>query len=92
MAPRIPVRRDGVLSRQIGDESVLYDSEKDSVHIINAMAEFVWNMCDGSNSLDEIERHLNDTHTIPEEATVREDLESIIQSFVDLGVLSINAA
>lgn len=88
MATRMPLRKDGILSRQLGDESVLYDSEKDSVHIINYLAEFVWNMCDGSHSLDEIEECVKDTYTVPDGATVREDLEGIIQSFVDLGILS----
>jgi len=82
-----PLRKEGILSRQLGDETVLYDSENGDVHIINTTAEFVWNLCDGSHSLDEIEQRIRETSEVPEEATVREDLENIIQSFNDLGVL-----
>lgn len=83
-----PLRKEGILSRQLGDETVLYDSENGDVHIINTMAEFVWNLCDGSHSLDDIELRIRETSEVPEGTPVREDLDKIIQSFSNLGVLA----
>ena len=66
---------------------MLYDSEKGSVHIINSVAEFVWGMCDGCHTLGEIEKRLEDAYRVPEEATLKRDLENIVQSFSNLGLL-----
>jgi len=73
--------------RQLGDEWVLYDSGKGSVHILNSMAEQVWNMCDGSKELDGIEQYIRDSYDVPDGADVRKDLEDIIRNFTDLGVI-----
>jgi Mg2+/Co2+ transporter CorB len=82
-----PLRKDGVLSRKLGKEWMLFDPEKGAIHIINAMAEFVWNMCDGSHSLDEMERRLKDVYQVPDGANLNRDLQSIIQSFTSMGLL-----
>jgi hypothetical protein len=66
---------------------MLYDPEIDSIHIINAMAEFVWRMCDGCHSIEEMERQIADAYNVPAGANVRADVQSVIQSFADLGML-----
>ena len=80
------LRKDGILSRKLGDEWILYDPEKGSIHIINPMAEFVWRMCDGSHSLDEMEKRVGGTYNVPEGVTLKRDLENIIQSFAKMGL------
>ena len=87
MSVKGPLRKDGISSKRLGEEWILYDAEKGSIHIINAMAEFVWKMCDGSHSLDEIEKDVKDVYQIPEGADLSRDLESIIQSFASMGLL-----
>jgi len=84
-----PLRREGVLSRQLGDESILYDSKNGNVHVINSVAEFVWNMCDGSHSLSDMERHVQERYQSSGEANVLEDLRNIIQDFLNLGVVTL---
>jgi PqqD family protein of HPr-rel-A system len=87
MGTRKPRRKDRILSRQLGDEWMLYDSDSGTVHIINPMAEFIWNLCDGSNDLDDLERHTNSSFDVPEGTDVRKNLEDIIQNFADLKVI-----
>ena len=81
-----PLRKEGILSRKLGDEWMLYDTEKGSIHIINAMAEFVWGMCDGCHTLDEMEKHVKEAYSVPEGVTPKIDLENIVQSFANLGL------
>ncbi len=81
-----PLRKEGILSKKLGDEWMLYDTEKGSIHVINTMAEFVWKMCDGSHTLDEMEKCIKDAYYVPEGATLKRDLENIIQSFANMGL------
>lgn len=87
MNSKRPLQKDGVLSRKVGDEWVLYDSEKGSLHVINSMAEFVWRMCDGSNDLDKIEDHVRGAFLVPDKTNLRKDVEDIIRNFNNLGIL-----
>ena len=67
---------------------MLLDRETGSLHMINAMAEFVWRMCDGHHSIDEMEQRVADAHEFPVGTDVRADLQSVIQCFADLGILA----
>jgi len=82
-----PLRKEGILSRKLGDEWILYDTEKGSIHIINPMAEFVWGMCDGCHTFDEMEKRVEEAYSVPEGVTLKRDLENIVQSFANMGLL-----
>lgn len=82
-----PVRREGVLSRRVGEEWMLYDTNNESVHIINQVAVFVWNMCDGEHTLEDMEKSVTDEYDVSEGQKVTKDVEGIINSFNELGVL-----
>lgn len=83
-----PARKDGILSRQLGEEWILYDTQNGTVHVINAMAEFIWRMCDGTHDLTAMEEGIREIYAVPESKKARKDLEEIIQQFTDLGVLA----
>ncbi len=83
-----PIRKEGIQCRKIGDERLFYDPETGAVHVTNATAEFVWDMCDGQHSLDDMERHLAQVYEVPGEANLRTDLETVIQAFADGGMLA----
>ena len=84
-----PLRKDNILSRQLGNEWILYDTASGAVHVINSMAEFVWRMCDGSHDLVDIENGIRNAHMVPEDRNVGKDLGDIIRKFADLGVISL---
>jgi len=50
----LPLRREGIRSYPIDDEAVLYDVAHDAVHYLNATARFIWERCDGHQTIDEI--------------------------------------
>jgi PqqD family protein of HPr-rel-A system len=82
-----PLRRNDIISRKVGDEWIVYDSENGSVHVLNGAAEFVLRLCDGSHSLSEIEMQIQDVYDISEGTLVRKDLEEIYHTFTKLGVI-----
>jgi len=82
-----PARKGGILSRQLGDEWLLYDETNSSVHVVNSVAEFVWRMCDGSRTLPNIEDEMQKAFSVPAGVSLRKDLEVIIQNFLDIGVI-----
>lgn len=84
---RKPLRKSDLMSQKIGDECMLYNPAKGSIHVINGTAEFVLNLCDGTHSLTEIEQQVREAHHIPEGNHVRKDLEAILHSFTDLGII-----
>lgn len=87
MDTRKPLRKSDIVSQKIGDECMLYDPSTGSMHVINSTAEFVFNLCDGTKNLGEIEHLMQKTHQISEKHHVRKDLEAILKSFSDLGII-----
>lgn len=87
-----PLRKESILSRRLGDEWLLYDSENGSIHIVNSTGEFIWRMCDGTHDLSEIEEHVREAHSVPADTNLRRDVEEIIRTFADIGILSYERA
>lgn len=88
MDKKKPLCKEGVLSRQVGEEWMLYDSTQETVHVINKTAEFVWRLCDGSHSVSEIRQKMQDNFDVLDERKIKEDIEDILKKFSDLGVLT----
>lgn len=83
-----PLRKDSILSKQLGDEWLLYDSEKGSIHIVNSTGELIWRMCDGTHDLSRIEEHLREVYSVPADTDLRRNVEDIIRTFADIGILT----
>jgi hypothetical protein len=52
------------------------------------MAEFVWRMCDGSHTIADMELRIADAYDVPAGTDVRADLQAMIRSFTDQGMLT----
>lgn len=87
MSTKGPLRREGILGRKLGDEWMLYDPENGVVHILNATAESVWELCDGKHGHDEIAKHLRDDYQVPDGVELKNDVGDIIKGFADKGLL-----
>ena len=83
-----PRRKKGIALRRMGDECVLYDSEKGSIHIVNAVAASVWEMCDGSRSLVDMERELRAKYAVPDGSAVKADIRTILRDFGSLDAIT----
>lgn len=76
-----------ILRRQLDGEWILFDPEAESIHVINEMANVVWTMCDGSRTIDEMVTEIDERYEVPDTGQVRSDVEGILASFAELGVL-----
>jgi hypothetical protein len=82
-----PIRKEDVHARKLGEEWLLYDSEREKVHILNPTAEFVWRMCDGSHDIAAIKAKLHGLYDIHDEQQLDNDLRQILEEFDQLGML-----
>lgn len=87
MSTKGPLRKEGIFSRKLGDEWMLYDPESGVVHVINATAQSVWDLCDGDHGPDEIVHSLRDIFEVPDGTPVRKEIDDIIEAFLDKGLL-----
>ncbi len=92
MAEDRPVRKPGVLARQLGDEWILYDSETGDLHVVNEVAGFVWEMCDGSSSLEQMSDRVREAYDVPADADLMADLHGIIASLRERRLCTAGAA
>jgi hypothetical protein len=86
-----PLRKEGVLLEKLEDECLLYDENQMKLHVLNPVAGFVWEMCDGATSISDMEEKVRENFEVPGEVTLKEDLLDIIREFADLELLSFPA-
>jgi hypothetical protein len=58
-------RREGLVIRELADEVLVYDLDRDRAHCLNQTAAFVWQRCDGRTSTSEIARALGKGASAP---------------------------
>jgi hypothetical protein len=51
-------RRDGLVIRELDDETLVYDQERDEAHCLNQTAAMVWEQCDGKTTAVQAARSL----------------------------------
>ena len=54
-AARPLARKDGLVIEELDGETLLYDTERDKAHCLNAAAARIWKLCDGKLTVEEIE-------------------------------------
>lgn len=51
--------------REVDDETLVYDTERDKAHCLNRTAALVWEQCDGKTSAREAARFLRSEFSVP---------------------------
>ena len=87
MSGEKPLQNKNILTRKMGEEWMLYDSSNESIHVINSTAEFVWRLCDGTHTVDDIKKELSKAYHVSGSIYRNKDIEDIIEKFYELGVL-----
>jgi hypothetical protein len=64
-------RKEGLLIRELPDEMLVYDLERDKAHCLNPTAALVWKHCDGQRTVPEL------AHMLEDELKVQVDEELI---------------
>lgn len=78
MIPNQPKRNESVTQQRLGEETLVYTSESESVHVLNKTAGFIWSLCDGKRSIREIEEEIRNNYKLEPEADVGNDLIRVL--------------
>jgi|DewCreStandDraft_2_1066082.scaffolds.fasta_scaffold00296_2 PqqD family protein of HPr-rel-A system len=81
-----PRRVADVTASDLDDELVLYNLRTDQVHVLNATAAAIWELCDGSLTADEIAAVLADACSVPL-ARVQPDVQNMLAEFHQAGLI-----
>ncbi len=84
---RIPLKKEQIVIRDIGDEAVLYNPETKAIHVLNKTSSMVWEYCDGKHSLKMIENKIMEKFNVSNTQYVKDDIREIISQFSELGLI-----
>lgn len=79
-------KRSDILERKMGEEHMLYDVAGRKVHVLNKTAYFIWGLCDGVRTLDDMV-HQAAADFKAEPGHVKADIEECIQELRALSLL-----
>jgi hypothetical protein len=63
-------QKDSLVIRELDDETLVYDIERDEAHCLNQTAALVWKHCDGKTTAREAVQSLQSTLGVPVEADI----------------------
>jgi len=64
--PQAPLaRNEGLVIRELPDEVLVYDLERDKAHCLNQTAAFIWKHCDGHTTVSEMKGLLENSLKVP---------------------------
>lgn len=78
--PAAPRHASQVVERVVDGELVLYDSERQYVHALNATAAFIWQACEGSRGAADIAAALAERYP-QQSGEIEEDVARTLQMF-----------
>ena len=83
-----PLRRQGILSKGLGNEIVIYDKDGKTIHVLNCTAHTIWELCDGSHTLPEMEQIIRARFAIPDgKDDVAADIQCVLTEFAKKGLI-----
>jgi hypothetical protein len=91
MTDQGPRRRPGVVARPLEDECLLYDEARGRIHVLNAVAGCVWNLCDGAHSLESMAEEVRGAYDVRDETAVTDEIGSVVAVFAGLDLLDLAA-
>jgi PqqD family protein of HPr-rel-A system len=83
-----PVPRPDVSAYTLDEELVVYDPRSAETYLLNPTAAYVWEACDGENTIEEIARGLSEGYAIDVERAL-DDVREIIQGFQRAGLIAL---
>jgi coenzyme PQQ synthesis protein D (PqqD) len=86
MDTTIPARSADVTLQRVGNEAILHDRRNGRAHVINSSAARIWDLCDGSATVDEIAERFAASYAMPA-SEVHADVVAILARFRELRVL-----
>jgi hypothetical protein len=82
-----PVKRPGLTENLSGGELFIYDDQGSELSVLNATALFIWSLCDGENSAEQIGAVMADIYPEAPLDRLRDDIAITLQAFHDKRLL-----
>ena len=82
-----PVRKQGLIVQDMGRESLLYSAEGKVIHVLNLTAKLIWELCDGTHTVNDMERKLRMNFSTSKEHNVVEDIKRTLDLFVSKEII-----
>lgn len=82
----IPTPRADVIFQDVDGDSLILDKSGGLIHQLNATASFIWQNCDGINSIESISNILVENYSVVEQDAQR-DVLAVIANFKELSLL-----
>ncbi|MFC1572218.1 HPr-rel-A system PqqD family peptide chaperone [Candidatus Eisenbacteria bacterium] len=82
-----PLRKNSLLIRRMGEETVLYDRNTGAIHTLNPTALLIWDLCDGKHALEDMEQAIRKQFSVGETETVLADIRDVLSHFREEGLL-----
>ncbi len=76
-----PLHKSNLLLKDLGGEFLIYSAEHKEIHVINPTAQLIWELCDGTHTVDEIVQELRAHFSIPVESDVTTDIQDTLDTF-----------
>ena len=81
-----PTRKTNLEIRRVGEEVLVHDLDRAKVHILNATAGDVLDLCDGEHSIDDLARALADA-TGADAREIEPDVRAVVATFSEQDLL-----
>ena len=83
-----PARNPGITLRRSAGEIMLYDETADRVHMLNATAAAIWELCDGQTDEPEMVAAICQLTGLPVEV-IEEDVSRLLAEFAKAGLVDL---
>ncbi len=81
-----PVRREDVLCRDDGQEMLIFDPRNGAIHSLNLTASYIWDLCDGTRTVEQLAKMLAQEFQVQMEQGYR-DTRTLIGRLEALGLV-----
>ena len=83
-----PRRSAEIMEQIVGDEILLLGNNGQTVHVLNATAYAIWQLCDGQHNQSGIEAGVRDQFELPAEHDLAQDVTQTLVLFSEKGLVS----
>lgn len=84
-----PLRRGEIIQSETTEGWTIYESSTDSLHLLNASAKAIWDLCDGATTPSEMAGAISEVTGVPVDEA-RGDVDAALSQLRILGLIAEN--
>jgi len=88
MSRERPRRRNDLVDRNLGEETIVYDAEGRTVHVLNVTGQVIWSLCDGEHDMSDMVDALRATFVIDEDTDLETHVAETLKRLRDMGLVA----